>query len=277
MYYYLALILSILFFKPVYGIYIGKPGWYHIHMESNSHDILTINNIKYREGIFYKMLDIPIYFRFSNHYNISSFYKTHFNVDVLYKEGKKISSDCSLTDNVVIKPYDQKQICQIKYYHNKEHDIQLFGNFNFKSLYLQKSKNKNTLNIIGSNNIIFQQEMNQVSFFKQFRLKAGYHVFYLNYQNLDNNYYCNCPSISDGFKYTKLFTGIMTDITTDNDSKNYIKNTEPIKITSYQIDKKNDTNKKNSYDISIMINNTDPVVKIQNSLYNYIYSKLFSV
>lgn len=275
---YLLFILSVLLiFNPVFGFYIRKPGWYHIHMESKGHDILTINNNRYREGIFYKTLDIPIYFRFSNHYNISSFYKTHFNVDVLYKEGKKISSDCSLTDNLVIKPNEQKHICQIKYYYDKEHDIQLFGNFNFKSLYLQKSTNKNTLNIIGSGNTIVQEEMNQISFYKKFRLKSGYHVFYLNYQNLDNNYYCNCPSISDGFKYTKLFTGIMTDITTDNDSKNYIKNTDPIKITSYQIEKKNETNEKNTYDISIMINNTDPIIKIQKSLYNYIYSKIFSV
>ena len=60
------------------SINIKKNGFYHIHVKSNTHDILTVNDIKYREGIFYKKLDIILYLR-QGQYNISTLYNGAIN------------------------------------------------------------------------------------------------------------------------------------------------------------------------------------------------------
>ena len=265
----------LLLFLPIKAKYIPQSGWYHLHMESDSQDILTINGLKYREGIFYKTLDLPIYFRFSGQYNISSLYKSYYNLNLIYKDGKHVNSNCMLSKNEVIKPLQNKNLCNIKYYYPKEHNLEIFGNFNFQELYFKKSKNINTLNIYGSNNIILNQDINHFNFYKKIRLSAGYHIFNLNYKNLDANYYCNCPSIYNGFRLTKYFSGIISDI----EKKGIIGNNqlinESIKDTIYLQSNDNKTYKKNIYDVSVIINNTKPILTINKMFYNFVYSSFY--
>ena len=264
-----------LIFLPIQSIYIPQAGWYHLHMNSDSHDTLTINGFKYREGIFYKTLDLPIYFRFSGQYNISSSYKSHYNLNLTYKDGKHINSNCLLSKDEVIKPYQNKNLCKIKYYYPKEHNLEIFGNFNFQELYFKKSKNLNTLNIYGSNNIILNQEINHFNFYQKIRLSPGYHIFNLNYKNLDNNYYCNCPSIYNGFQLTKYFSGIISDIVEKGININKQIAKESIKDSTYIQYLDNTFSKKNVYDISVIINNTTPILKIRNIFHNFVYTSSY--
>jgi hypothetical protein len=239
------------------SIHLEKNGFYHIHLKSNIHNILTINNIQYREGIFYKSLDLLFYFK-QGQYNISTLYNNHFDLSVVYKQGIEKSSDCSLRKDILIKPYSQKEICKLQYYYPKKHTLELFGNFNFKNYYQNKKLILNNVIVQGPKNFIVKSDMNQINFYRKIDLPKGFHSFHIIYNNIGNNYYCNCPSIGNGFKYTKYFSSLISNNRDENNisiANNLKKN---IEIISFQqvIEKNID---KYQYDISISVNNTQEV------------------
>lgn len=249
-----------------YPINLDKSGFYHIHLKSNIHNILTINNIKYREGIFYKSLDLLFYFK-QGRYNISTLYNNHFDLSVVYKHGIKKSSDCNLRKDILIKPYSQKEICKLEYYYPEKHTLELFGNFNFKNYYQNKKNILNNVIIQGSKKFILKSNMDQINFYRKIHLPKGLHSFHIIYNNIGNNYYCNCPSIGNGFKYTKYFSSLISNNRDENNisiANNFKKN---IELMSFQPEIEKNI-EKYQYDISIGVNNSQ-IVFIDKS-YHYV-------
>lgn len=216
--FYIYILLNILHtnFCESLNVNLKKEGLYHININNDYHDIMTINGIRYREGIHYNNIDILMYLK-KGIYNISTLHNTHNSINVIYKRGNLKKSNCILRSNTLIKPYSDKEICSLTYYYHKKHTIELFGNFNFKNFYLKNNSNINKLNILTNNqNLKFPSNMGYNTFHHKFNLDKGFHQFKIIYNNLNNNYYCNCPSIGTGFEYTKYFNGIIIDQEDDN-------------------------------------------------------------
>lgn len=166
-------------------------------------------------------------------YQINSDTK-HLNVTV--EKGRILKSKGNLKNKIINKKKNVK-FGFINYYEKKDHFIKISSMINFVKY--NYNKGSIIINIFFDDKIIFNKILNTnkktVFIFKSKEIfaKKGYHQIYLNVKSNDD-YYCSCPEIYDGFSNGRHFTAWV--IYKDNDNQKItVKINEKESNTNYNL------------------------------------------
>ena len=181
------------------GHYIAKRGNYLISSETlKINDVLLINNMKYREGVFDNKLNIVLTFNKLGYYNITTKYNNEVTLKYIKFPIKTIHCD---RDNDL---YGKNILCKFNYNYHKKHYLNIVGNIrSFKGDYVTYH-NKKVITNYNRNNYEIYNKL----------------IGFLGNNNIEitmtNKNGLNCPRYKNGYTNTRYISAWIEDLEEEN-------------------------------------------------------------